>query len=281
MSLQQLGLHDAENIQLLQQAHADHIESIYRGLSKQLGNPDGVHIKSFGATRTFIANGWRMENRIIFSGNESVAEIDAVLDYFDQHKASCVIEVNPANFYHSQPFSWNAELLSYLMSHRCRIRHFRCVWLRSTPVVSLKHLSQKPIVMYGPEQIDTYITLDRQVESEADREVVERRLLFGESQPGWYHYVGYADDIPCATASLFVGGAIGYLAHSYTHPNYRQRGYHGALIRERVQHATALGCQLVFSVTDSYTQSARDLQREEFSLAYNYLMLIRDSPAAT
>jgi len=207
-------------------------------------------------------------------------EIENVLDYLIEQRASCVIEVNPANFYHSQPFSWQAELLSYLVSRGCQLRHFRCVWQLSTDSVAPIGSTQKQIVMYGPEEIESYLLPAGEVESIGENAEYTRRLRYGESQPGWYHYVGYTGEIPCASASLFVKGTVGYLAHAYTHPDYRGRGFQGALIRERVCHASTVGCRLVFSVTDSYTQSGRNLQREGFSLAYNYLMLVYDSAAA-
>jgi hypothetical protein len=47
------------------------------------------------------------------------------------------------------------------------------------------------------------------------------------------------------------------------------------LIQQRVRHAWELGCEGVFVITDSLTQSARDLQKNGFSLAYNYLLFFR------
>src|SRR5690349_12686163 len=103
--------HDAEHIRHLQLAHAAYIESTYRGLTSKPGNPDGVRIETFGETRTFIANGPRFTNRAIFSGNETVETVDAVFSHFDANSAACIIEVNPANFYPSTPFSWRGTLL--------------------------------------------------------------------------------------------------------------------------------------------------------------------------
>jgi hypothetical protein len=120
-------MHDAAHIRRLQHAHADHIESIYTGLSLVAGNPDQIRIQRFGDTRTFIASGERFTNRIILSGNETVTDLATLFAYYDEYQAGCVIEVNPANFYPSTPFSWDSALVPALFAHGCELRHFRCV----------------------------------------------------------------------------------------------------------------------------------------------------------
>lgn len=266
--------HEAEQIRLLQNGHANHIESIYRGLADIPGNPDKVILQKIGPTRTFIASGWRLENRAILTGNETFAEIDQVLEHFANHGANCVIEINPANFYRSQPFSWNAEVLPYLLSSGCEINYFRCVWqCTQSPEVN----SNPDLRVYEPDAIEVYLDLAYQVEGPDRWDDVRRRCVrYGEAQPGWYHLVGYAGGQPCAVAGLYIQDGLGYLAWGYTHPDYRRQGFHAALIARRLELAFDLGCRYVFTVCDSYTQSARDLQRAGFQLAYNYLMLQRE-----
>src|SRR6266550_338364 len=119
--------HDRAHVRLLQHAHADHIESQYRGMLALPGNPAGVIIRSFGDVRTFIAAGNRLENRAIFNGDETAEQVDEVLKHFAEHNANCVIEVNPANFYVNPPATWEKRLLNFLLERGCRIHDFRCV----------------------------------------------------------------------------------------------------------------------------------------------------------
>ncbi len=230
-------------------------------------------VKQFGQTRTFIAGGWRLENRAILTGNESFSEIDLVIDHFASHNSNCVIEINPANFYRSQPFSWDAEVLPYLLKLGCYVDMFRSVW-QTFALDQNKNAISMDVRTFGPEEIDAYLELAYQVEGSENWDQDRwRRVRCGESQSGWYHQVGFSDGKPCALSVLYVQDGLGYLSWGYTHPEYRQQGFHAALVARRLELAFELGCQCTFTVTDPYTQSARDLQRAGFQLAYNYLLV--------
>src|SRR5689334_10094017 len=122
-------LHDRAHIRLLHHAHADHIEAAYRSMQSLPGNPQKVVIETIAGVRTFIASGSRLENRAIFSGEESVEQIGAVLRHFDGHASNCVIEVNPANHYVDPPKNWEQRLLKHLLSRGCYVDGLRCVWV--------------------------------------------------------------------------------------------------------------------------------------------------------
>ena len=271
--------HEAEQIRRLQNGHANHIESIYHSLATLPGNPDQVCVKQIGQTRTFIAKGWRLENRAILTGNESFPELDEVMKHFADHKSNCVIEINPANFYRSQPFSWDAEVVPHLLKRGCYIDMFRCVWQTFTPH-QIKPPIDVDIRVLGSGEIEAYADLAVQVEGAENWDQERwRRVRYGESQPGWHHLIGFSEGRPCALAVLYVQEGLGYLAWGYTHPDYRRRGLHEALVARRLELAFELGCQCAFTVTDPYTQSARDLQRSGFHLSYNYLLLRREFDA--
>lgn len=271
----QVWTHDASHIRHLQHAHADHIESIYTSLSLVSGNPDRIRMQRFGETRTFLASGERFTNRIILTGNESSADLDALFAYYDQHQAGCVLEVNPANFYLSNPFSWESVLVPALLARGCELRHFRCVWYQACASQQRRLGDTQTAQIFDHTRLDAYIALAQQAEPEQDWPEHGVYLCVGEGQEEWYHYVALDQETPIATASLYKTHELGYLAEAYTHPDHRRRGAHTLLIQARVQHAHKLGCSGVFSVTDSHTQSARDLQRVGFILAYNYLLFVR------
>jgi|GEM_PF-2603732 len=272
-----LWTHDAAHIRRLQHAHADHIESLYTGLSQVAGNPDHIRMQLFGDTRTLLASGERFTNRIILSGNETPADLDMLFAYYDQYHAGCVIEVNPANFYPSNPFSWDSALVPVLLARGCELCHFRCVWYRDCDTEQPRFADAQTVQIFDHTQIDKYIALAQQVEPEQDWHEHAANLRRAEAQKGWYYYIAIEQGTPIATASLYKTGDLGYLAQAYTHPAHRRRGAHALLIQARVQHVHNLGGSGVFSVTDSHTQSARDLQRMGFLLAYNYLLFVRSS----
>jgi GNAT superfamily N-acetyltransferase len=162
----------------------------------------------------------------------------------------------------------------------CELRHFRCVWYRDCIPEQGGSATLQAIQTFDNTQLDRYIAFAQQAEPEQDwqEHQIDRRKA--EAQQGWYYYVAFDQEVPIATASLYKTNELGYLAEAYTHPDHRRHGAHTRLIHRRIQHAGHLGCCGVFSVTDSHTQSARDLQRMGFMLAYNYLLFVR-SPMST
>ena len=80
-------MHSREIVRKLQNAHGDYIESIYRQLSSLPGNPHGIEFVSIGDTRVFLSNEDRLENRAIFSGNESLEELREVTSLFEEKGA--------------------------------------------------------------------------------------------------------------------------------------------------------------------------------------------------
>jgi len=235
--------HDRAHVRLLQNAHADHIEAVYRGMEQLPGNPQGVVIRTIGPTRTFIARGNRLENRAIFTGEESDEQIAEVLRHFADNQANCVIEVNPANFYVNPPTTWEKRLLKRLLALGCAIHDFRCVWGTTEPAGgATPHRCER----FDAAEIDRYIPLARQVD-EKENWSDDRRAAM--SAPGWRYYVIRDEDgVPCANGSLFVRGAIGYLAWWFTKPSHRGRGIQKEGIAHRVNDALAQGCQHVFTV---------------------------------
>ncbi|MFN8493031.1 MAG: GNAT family N-acetyltransferase [Caldilineaceae bacterium] len=267
--------YDATHIRQLQHAHADQIESLYRSLAAQPGNPHRVQIRSFDATRTFLAAGERFTNRIILTGNESSEKLAAIFAYFDQHQAGCVLELNPANHYPTESFSWESAWIPRLLRHGCIPRHFRCVWQHELLPPPIPCAGAFCVRVFDVTQMDAYIALARRAEPEHDWTERAPYLRQSKVDPAWSHFVALCADRPIATAALFRTATIGYLAEAYTHPEHRRQGAHCALIRARLHAANEAGCTQVFAVTDSDTQSGRNLQRLGFRLAYNYLLFVR------
>lgn len=64
---------------------------------------------------------------------------------------------------------------------------------------------------------------------------------------------------------------------SDAHADFRRRGYHGQMIRMRLRDALEMGAQRAFTITDFDSQSSYDLQHHGFTLAYNSLLMTRES----
>lgn len=89
--------HERKFIYELHHAHADYIESTYRGLAKIEGNPFGIELMQMDGVRIFRAGKTNFLNRAIFTGTEADEEIREVLAYIKQTGLGFFVEINPAN----------------------------------------------------------------------------------------------------------------------------------------------------------------------------------------
>ncbi len=268
--------HNLETVRALHQAYADKTQSSFSGLEQIPGNPYQVQIRSFGATRTFIARGHDWSNRVTLNGDESFELIEEILSYYDEHQQKCHIEWNPAICY--RPQSWNDELGHYLLSRGFSQGGFRCVWHRSATAEVAPTPSGLVIRHFGPDEAGHFIDILMEMEKKdaQERRTLEHNIAFAEGSAEWHHYIGYLDGSPCCTATLFENGHIGCLDWGHTLAEFRRRGCHKALIERRVLDAHNAGCEQVFAITDFNIPSAANLQHAGFQLAYNYAMRIRE-----
>jgi hypothetical protein len=234
-------------------------------------------MQKIGGVRTFIAAAHRLENRAIFSGEETAEEIDQVLRHFEDHQSNCVIEVNPANYYVDPPKSWEQRLLKHLLARGCVIDGFRCVWhfdassdARFNPIAGYR------IETFGSDDGERFENLKHEVES--SKEPIDPQRPRAEE--GWLNYCVFTEaDQPCAVGSLYAKAPSAYLSWWFTSPAHRGRGLQQWGILQRVRDAQQRGCQTLFTVTDFNFSSPANLQCCGFRLAYNYLLLRKDAPA--
>jgi len=268
--------HDRQLVRRLHQAYADKTEDFFRGLQNAPGDQGDVSIRTFGPARVLIARGHDWLSRATLTGEETFEQIDEIVAHFAQRGQPCLVEWNPGNCH--RPDSWNSELGRHLLDLGFRPRGFRCVYVRDLGEPVGDPHPEPTIRHFGPGELEEYVELVTAVEewSEEQKARESANLTFGEGSETWHHYVGTLDGAPCSVASLVVTGDTAYLEWSATHPDFRRRGCHAAMIRKRLEDAEAAGCDLAFSITDVGTQSGRNLQREGFCLAYNYVMLKKD-----
>lgn len=273
-------MHNREIVRKLQNAHADHIESIYRRLSDLPGNPNGIEILKVGGTRVFISNENRLENRAIFTGNETLDELKEVTSLFERKGVDGYFELNPVNFYRTEPFSWKSEMLPALLRLGYHPGMFRCVWILDRLQESdLKEIELRKIKQFLCDNVDDFIQAKLKVEPVKDEDLeTEKKVIRHGFTKDWINYIGFEEGDPVSISKLFIKDNLGYLAWGYTLQEHRRKGHHGLHVLTRSRDAFELGCETVFSVTDFNIPSSLSLQKFGFRLAYNYLLLER-SPA--
>jgi GNAT superfamily N-acetyltransferase len=100
-------------------------------------------------------------------------------------------------------------------------------------------------------------------------------------QAGWTHFGAFDGTKLVSSAAIYLSGKVGWLGFAATLADYRGRGAQGALIRRRIDHARASGCESVVVETAEQTQhhsapSYRNMLRFGFTEAYfrqNYLVI--------
>lgn len=93
-----------------------------------------------------------------------------------------------------------------------------------------------------------------------------RKSLTGEMKskaPGFSSefFMIYEDGKPAAGAGLFLTKEIGYFHNDATFKKYRRKGYHTALIKERVKFCLDRGIKTLYSIIEYKDQSFRNYNK--------------------
>jgi hypothetical protein len=267
-------MHDRDGVRQLQLAHAEHIEATYQELASRPGNPAGIEFARVGNTSVYLRNESRLENRAILTGNESEQDLRAIIKLFQKKGVDGFLEVNPGNFYPSDPFSWDSRILPILLKLGYPPTGFRCVWSASGTECLAAECDLPEVRSYTSGDAEEYAELRLMVEPPKPENLETRReglvLAFTDQ---WRHYVGFDGDEPVSTSSLFMGRELSYLSWGFTKVTHRRKGHHRAHVIRRATDAFAHGANGAFSVTDFGIPSSLSLQKCGFTLAYNYLMI--------
>lgn len=239
--------HSREAVVRLQTAHAAHIRTIYEQTMRLPGNTEHIEILNIGGTPVFLSGRNRLENRAIFTGNETIDILREITGAFERRGVTGFFEKNPANFYRSNPFSWKSEMLPALLELGFSPDAFRCVWhLGEVPYVDiegtqpeLRRFSHREALEY----VEDSLIFEPVGPEIRDQEAALRRHLFTEE---WSLFIGYENGQPVSHLKLFVRDGAGFLAWGYTLPEHRRKRHHRQHVLARVRHALTSGCTTIF-----------------------------------
>jgi len=93
-----------------------------------------------------------------------------------------------------------------------------------------------------------------------------RKSLTGEMKsktPGFSSefFMIYENGKPAAGAGLFLTKETGYFHNDATYRQYRSKGYHTALIKERIKFCLDRGIKTIYSIVEHKKQSFRNFER--------------------
>ncbi len=87
-------------------------------------------------------------------------------------------------------------------------------------------------------------------------------------QPDTVCLLALVDGIPAGGGALSVHEGVAAMYGASTLPAFRRRGIQGALIQSLVAAAIDAGCDLCYTLTEPGSASQRNLERQEFHIAY-------------
>ncbi|MEN3337259.1 MAG: hypothetical protein V7647_935 [Acidobacteriota bacterium] len=102
-------------------------------------------------------------------------------------------------------------------------------------------------------------------------------LIFRDlaSLDGFSQYVARRGGRVAGGASMRIHNGVAQLCGAATLPEFRRRGVQTALVRERLAHATAAGCDVAVLTTEPASKSQVNAQRQGFDLLYVRAVLIK------
>jgi GNAT superfamily N-acetyltransferase len=88
-------------------------------------------------------------------------------------------------------------------------------------------------------------------------------------------FIAWVDGEPAGSAALCMRDGVATLFSTSTHPSFRRRGVQTALIRARLAHASAAGCDIAIVTTSPGSDSQRNVQRYGFDVSYTRVTMTR------
>jgi hypothetical protein len=90
-------------------------------------------------------------------------------------------------------------------------------------------------------------------------------------------FIAFVQGRPAGGAALYRYGDTGMLFRASTLPQFRNIGIHNAILHARISFALSMGCDLVFLIAMTGSQSQRNAQRRGFQVAYTRTTLLQKS----
>ncbi|MET0324849.1 MAG: GNAT family N-acetyltransferase [Ilumatobacteraceae bacterium] len=162
-------------------------------------------------------------------------------------------------------------------------RGYAVSWFRNVYAMDLDEASPAPHPHVGVREVvdgtlDEWLQLlasGNEITSVAERTVSDEYGRAEHALAGSTDFVAELDGVPHGCGSLVRADGIGWLGGAATEPAGRRRGVQTTLLRHRMAVARRDGCDVVASTARPPGDSARNLSRLGFTLAYAQAVMTR------
>ena len=231
-------------------------------------NPQGIAFCEAGLCIATLAvhapvASWMHEVYGLRYGEDDVAYLDAVLDFYKEHGSTPRFRVVPDGF--------NFKFADAM--HRRGLRHFGFhTVLYGVPERHEDRPAAGVEVRRCENTDEARLAMRLMLEGfigkpEPARRVEHVRRTWHE-EPIFHTYLGLLDGEPAGGAMLSIDGDIAYLMMGAVKESCRRRGVQTALVRARLNAAAAAGCQLILGGSDFESSSRQNQERAGLRIAY-------------
>lgn len=162
-------------------------------------------------------------------------------------------------------------------------RGYLTSWFRNVYAMSLDEAVPAPRPNVGVRQvIDAtlpewleLLAVGNEIDSVDGRTVSDAYARAEHAVPGATDFIADLDGSPLGCGSLIRDDGIGWLGGAATAPAGRRRGVQTTLLRHRMAVAARDGCDVVAATARPPGDSARNLSRLGFTLAYTQVVMTR------
>jgi len=251
----------------IERAEIEALESRLTAIKKIDGNPMGVEVKKFGnATAYSVKNipGPSFNTVKGISGND-VEHVDHMIDFYNQRDIQPRFEITPA-YSSSELFKALSDKgytqCGFHTSLYGELTDETILNPKLNSLITIREIKQHEYDVFG----DIYVKGFNMPSFLKEHVAKNNKVLHNNEH--WTIYLATIEDKPVGIGVLFAYDGIGSLAASVTHPEFRNKGVHRALVFKRLQQAIGHNCHLVVGQAEYGSVSQNNMEKTGMKIAY-------------
>lgn len=250
-------------LQEIENSEIDYMNDRMAAIRDRDGNPEGIEVQRFGQAICYYSKTmpWGTFNTVKGLTSDDIDYIEPIADFYRQRERRLRLEIIPSRV--DQRFLKRlAELGLYQAEHHCS--------LIIEPERASDLSKEIAVRQIAEDQFDMYATIHCRGTGLPDDGIPyvssNNRVLHG--RPGWKFFAAYWHDIPAAVGVVYIHNRMASLTFAATLPEFRNRGLHQALLKQRISEASAAECGLAVGQCAFLSQSHRNMEQVGMKLGY-------------
>lgn len=255
----------------IEQSEVDALHSRLTAIKEIDGNPMGVEIQRFGNATAFLVENIPGPSFNTVKGLKDGDEkfVDNILDFYNSREIPVRFELTPA---HASP-----DLLTYLNKAGFYQTDFHTTLYASLsqdlgpidPKISIQKLNKNEFGIFAEIYAKGF-----QMPAFLQSGIAQNNEILYDNE-NWHFYLARVDNEAAGIGVLFIKDGIASLAAAATVPDFRSKGIQTALIKERINQAKMLNCELVVGQAKFGSVSQNNMERLGLKIAYTKAIWIK------